>query len=341
MATSRLRRHFALLGAIGILALPACGGGEKKEAGKEAATTAPPATQPESTTTTAAGPDLSPKEVALETPITAGNFTVTFHGVTIPYQVPESSIFRPIPGTLLATVDTEVKNNGAAVEEFQANMLALDSTNRIFPLVSSSVQPEPPRGQIAPGTGKRGLYVIQLLEGAQAPGLRLVFAPDEKKEPAYVLPLVAGGTPPAAPSAATPDPAKTYAKDEAVQVGWGAIVVHGVTNPAQPDDPKWDAPEAGQHLVVADVEVFNTTKQHHNAFDFDVKIKDAMNQSFSTTTKHTAANKIAERGVDNTIIAGLGFRGPVTFMVPDAGGNGPLTLLIQFKGEPAVMFALA
>jgi hypothetical protein len=114
-----------------------------------------------------------------------------------------------------------------------------------------------------------------------------------------------------------------------------------VTNPAQPDDPKWDAPDAGSHLVVADVEVFNVTKQHHDAYDFDVKIKDAMNQSFSTTTKRTGANKIAERGLDNTIVAGFGFRGPVTFMVPDAGGTGPLTLLIQFKHDPPVMFTLA
>jgi len=342
MDSSRLRRLLASSVAVALVPLAACGGGGgKTQAATEVSVTTATTQPAETTTTTAPGPDQSPKEAAFETPITYGNFTVTFHGVTIPYQVPETSIFKPIPGTLLATVDTEVKNNGAAVEEFHADMVALDASNRIFPLVSSSVQPEPPKGQIAPGTSKRGLFVIQLLEGSQAPGLRLVYAPDQDKEPGYVLPLVAGGTPPTAPSAAAGDPAKVYAKDEAAQVGWGVIVVHGVTNPAQPDDPKWDAPDAGFHLVVADVEVFNTSKQHHDAYDYDVKIKDAMNQSFSTTTKHTTASKIVERGVDNTIVAGLGFRGPVTFMVPDAGGTGPLTLLVQFKHDPPVMFALA
>lgn len=337
----RIRRSVAAFAVIGLTALPACGGGDgdKTEQGQEAVTTTAPA---ETTTTTAAGPDQSPKELALGTPVAAGNFSVTFHAVTLPYQVPEDRIFKPIPGTLLATIDTEVTNNGTAVEEFQANMVALDVTNRIFPLVGGSgIQPEAPRGQIAPGTSKRGLHVIQLLDGAQAPGLRLVFLPDEDKEPGYVLPLVAGGTPPAAPSAPVGDPAKVYAKGEAAQLNWGVIVVHGVTNPAPPDDPKWDAPDAGFHLVVADVEVFNISKQHQDAYDFRVKIKDSANQEFQTTSKNTAADKIADRGLDGKIVAGLGFRGPVTFMVPDATGSGPLTLMVQFKGDAPLMFALA
>jgi hypothetical protein len=341
MGSVRLRRAALVLGLlVAPPALQACGGGgsTKAASSSSSARTAPSST----TSSTVPKPDQTPKDAALEAPITTGSFQVVFHGVTVPY-VPTNNFDKPAAGTVLVTVDTEVKNTGAAVAEFFADMFAVDKDNRVFNRVSSGVQPETPKGQLAAGTGKRGLVVFQLPDGAQGPGLRLVFMPDPEKEAAYVLPLVAGGTPPAVPSVGDSDPNKTYAKGEAARIGdWGVLVVNGVTNPAPPEDAKYDAPDAGFHLVVLDVTLFNMSKQNHLADDFDPKIKDPMNQSFSTTSKRTAANTYAQRGMQDTVPPGFGLRGPVTFMVPDASGTGPLTMLVQFHSTgTAIMFALA
>jgi hypothetical protein len=330
MDTSRLRRIVSLLTMVGVVVFPACGGGDNDEAAQASATTA--ATQPESTTTTTApGPDQTPKEIAFGTPVTVGNVQVIFHGATIPYT-PTGRFDQPIPGTIVAVVDTE---------DVSPDVALLDNSNRLYDRVSSGIQPEAPRGQIAAGLSKRGLFVFQLLDGAQGPGLRLLFLPDSKTDPAYVLPLVPGGNPPAPPSAGPGDPAKTYAKGEAAGVGWGTIVVHGVVNPAQPSDPQHDAPEPGFHFVVLDVELFNTSKQTQNTFDLEAKLKESMNQSFSTTPKRTKESEIVEKGLRGSIPAGMGIRGPVTFMMPDSTAAGPLTLLVTHRRDPPIMFAVA
>jgi hypothetical protein len=336
----RLRHVVALLAVVGLAALPACGGGDdKKEAGQEGAVTSVTTAPAETTTTTAAGPDQTPKELALAAPVNVGNLTVTFHAVTVPYTS-TNRFEQPVPGTILATIDTEVKNNGTQVEEFDPEIVLLDSTNRMYNRVISSAQPEAPKGQLAAGISKRGLYVFQLLEGSQAPGLRLVYLPDPDKEPTYVVPLVAGAAP-TAPSAAAGDPAKTYSRGEAATVAWGTIVVHGVTNPAEPRDPELDKPDVGFRLITLDVEVFNTTKSTHDAFDLEHKIKDSNNQTFERVSDRTKGNEVMERGLNGPIPALMGIRGPVTFMIPEATAAGPLIMTVEFKDAPPIQFALA
>ena len=124
MGSVRLRRAALVLGlVVAPLALQACGGGgsTKAASSSSSARTAPSST----TSSTVPKPDQTPKDAALEAPITTGSFQVVFHGVTVPY-VPTNNFDKPAAGTVLVTVDTEVKNTGAAVAEFFADMFAVE-----------------------------------------------------------------------------------------------------------------------------------------------------------------------------------------------------------------------
>jgi|GEM_PF-3390486 len=324
----------------------ACGGGgsSKSSAAKPATTIATTATTAPTTTTTAPKPDQTPKMANLNDTIAVGGAQVIFHGVTVPYAEPDLE-----EGSIVAAVDAEVKNPGAAPVDPQLELFLLDAMNGGYRQTDSHVQPAPPEGAIPPNGSKRGLYVFQILDASKAPGLRLLVhstAGSDTEEQFYEVPLVPGGNPPQAPSPAALDPAKVYAKGEPAAIGWAVIVVHGVQNPAPP--LPYSPPDAGKRFVTIDLEVFNVTKQTHSGgYDFGdgAQIQDAQNQTFkseiSARTTHFPDDAFA-----TYMPATLGRRGPLTFQIPEASGTGPLKLLLTYhdsdtRKDTVAQFALS
>lgn len=343
MPARRIRPRTSLILVLTLSA--ACGGGGsgKSPAAKSATTIATTNTAAPTTSTTAPKPDQTPKTANLNDTITIGAAQVIFHGVTAPYPEPDLE-----PGSIVAAVDAEVKNPGAAPVDPKLELFLLDAMNGGYRQTDSHIQPAPPEGAIPPNGSKRGMYVFQILEAAKAPGLRLLVhsaGSADTEEQFYEVPVVPGGSPPQAPNAAPLDPAKVYAKGEPAAIGWATLVLHGVQNPAPP--LPYSPPDAGKRFVTVDLEVFNTSKQTHSGYDFSdgAQLQDAQNQTFkseiSARTTHFPDEVFA-----TYLPATLGRRGPLTFQIPDASGAGLLKLLFTYHDsdttkDTVVQFALS
>ncbi|MDQ1500023.1 MAG: hypothetical protein QOI86_3363 [Actinomycetota bacterium] len=322
----------------------ACGGGSgKSSAAKSATNTSTTVTGGPTTSTTAPKPDQTPKVANLNDTLMLGGAQVIFHGVTVPYPEPDLE-----EGSIVAAIDAEVKNPGAAPVDPKLELVLLDATNGGYRETNSHIQPAPPDGVIPPNSSKRGTYSFQILDAAKAPGLRLLVhsnASSDTEEEFYEVTLVPGGSPPQAPSASPVDPAKVYAKDEPAAVGWGVLVMHGVKNPAPP--LPYGEPKAGMRFVTIDFEMFNTSKQTHSGYDFEdgAQIQDAQNQTF----KHGIGDRTThfpDEVFTNYMPATLGRRGPLTFQIPEASGAGALKLLFTYhdadtKKDTVMQFALS
>jgi hypothetical protein len=328
------RRLARVLAAVTLVALAACGGGGDDEAGTDTSITAASAPA-ESTTTTEPQPDHTPKTAAIGETVAWKDLQFVVHGTQIPIST-EGKLFQPVPGTILVGVDVEVKNPTAETKKFPPALSVHDAQNRAFEVVSAGgVDPRPPTGDILPNGALRGLFVFQVLDGAQGPGLRMVFFP-EPEEPAVIVPLVPGDAPPA-PAPVEAAAGAAHPVGEAAAVGDGVFVVNGVENPAVPEND-YDKPEAGKRFVVIDLSVFNTGKPNFRRSRIDASLQDAQNQTFRDSFKRP--KKFPEEGIAD-LPPGLGRRGPLAFEIPDASAGPGMKLLISYNRSPPVVFQLS
>jgi hypothetical protein len=317
-----------------MLAIVACGGGggEKSSAEKQDSTTA---TQPESTTTTEPQPDHTPKVAALGETVTWRDLQFVVYGTKIPISF-EGKIFQPVPGTVVIGVDVEIKNPTTETRQFPPALTVYDAQHRAFNQVGvGGVEPKAPGGDILPNGAKRGLFTFQVLDGAQGPGLRMVFLP-EPSEPAIVIPLVPGDVPPV-PKPVDTQPGVAHPLGEAGAVGDAVIVVNGIENPFTPEE-EYGKAKPGNRWVVVDLSVFNAGKPNLRGSRIDASIQDAQNQTFSAS--FSTPKKFPEGSLEESVPPGFGRRGPAAFEIPEASAGPGMKLLLKVRGSEPVVFQL-
>lgn len=323
-----------ILASVAVVAFTACGGGGDDNATAETSTTLAAAAEA-TTTSTEPQPDHTPKTAAIGEAVAWRDLQFVVHGAQIPIPT-EGKLFQPVPGTLLVGVDVEVKNPTAEAKKFPPALQVYDGQNRAFDVVSAGgVEPRPPTGDVLPNGALRGLFVFQVLDGAQGPGLRMVFMP-ESDEPAVIIPLVPGDAP-AAPAPVNAAPGAAHPAGEAAAVGDAVFVVNAVENPAVPES-EYDKPEAGKRFVVIDLSMFNTGKSNLRSSRIDASIQDAQNQTFRDAFKRP--KKFPEEAVAD-VPPGLGRRGPLAFEIPDASAGPGMKLLVSVNRSTPVVFQLS
>jgi hypothetical protein len=321
----------SILVTVASLAVGCGGGDDKSGSDANAATSSTLST----TSSTEPQPDHTPKTAAIGETVAWKDLQFVVHGTQIPIST-EGKIFQPIPGTLLVGIDVEVKNPTAETKQFPPALEVYDGQHRAFSVVGGGgIEPPAPDGDILPNGAKRGLFVFQVFDGAQGPGLRMVFLP-EPDEPAIVVPLVPGDVP-AAPAPVDSGPGTPHPVGEAAAAGAAVIVVNGVENPFTPEE-EYDAADAGKRWVVVDLSVFNPGKANVRGSRIDASLQDAQNQQFRSSI--SSPKKLPEE-VEENLPPGLGRRGPLAFEIPEASAGTGMKLLITYDRSPPVVFQLS
>jgi hypothetical protein len=118
-----------------------------------------------------------PEAFAVGDLVQLGDWHIRVHGVTDPLTS-GNQFLNPAAGNRWVGVDAEVTNNGTNAQVVSSILCfeLLDSANVEYTMALAPDAQQPPDGEVAPGTSRRGTLVYEVPEGAT--GLRLSFKCD-------------------------------------------------------------------------------------------------------------------------------------------------------------------